>query len=82
LHEYGGKLGCSEAAAAAANDELVAWAEVFVAGVVVSAVEVPEGVVSAALVAADEGAEAATTVEVVRRPREECLSELRGQVGL
>lgn len=88
MNERGGKLGCSEAAAAAADDELVAWAGVFVAGVVVFVVEVPEGVVyaasgwSAALVATDEGVEAATTVEVVRRPREGCLSELRGQVGL
>ena len=95
MHERAGKLGCSEAAAAAAaNDEVVAWAEVFVAGAVVSAVEVPEGVVSAAsdwfaalgwsaaLVATDEGVEAATTVEVVRRPREGCLGELGGQVGL
>ena len=56
-----------------------------VAGLVV---EVPDGFVSAAFelsaafAVTDEGAEAATAVEVVKRPREECLSELRGQVGL
>jgi hypothetical protein len=86
LHECESKLGCSEAAAA--SDGFVAWAEDFEAGVVESAVGVLEEAVTVApgvavaLVVTDEGVEAGTTVEVVRRPREQCLSERRGQAEL
>lgn len=86
LHEYESKLGCPEAAAASGG--LVAWAEDIVAGVVVSAVGVLEEAVSAALdvsvalVGIDEGDGVEIAVEVVRRRREHCLSERRGQAGL
>lgn len=86
MYEYEDKLGCSQAAGA--SDVLVVQAAGSVAGAVASAVEVLEGSVSAALdvcvglVVVDGDAEAVTAGAALTRPREGCLSDWRGQVGL
>lgn len=85
MHECGGRLGCLEAAAGSVG--LAAYAEVFVAGVVVS-VEALGAVgpvafdVIVVLVAVDEIAEVVTTVEVVKQSRVLYLIEWRESVGL